>query len=202
MENYICVSLGPNCQTSGAIKQLGYKKESYPFDWILSDLKIIIYSISTNFSEFLDRNNYCKTNNKTTLIDRNIKYLELMFAHSDPVNNETDFQYIVRCVNRFNNLDNDNRCKLFFHSIYENEIDNNQLLELDSILGLKFKKYKLILLIYINTSERSDYEIIYDKIIKINIYIKYTREIDYDIDKSIYNFHDKNKPIEEIIKKL
>ena len=37
-----------------------------------------------------------------------------MFVHKDPVDNESDFQYIVRCVNRFNNLQNSNKSKLFF----------------------------------------------------------------------------------------
>ena len=49
MSNFIYISLGPNCHTSGVLKHLGYKKESYLFDWILSNLKIINYSILNNF---------------------------------------------------------------------------------------------------------------------------------------------------------
>jgi hypothetical protein len=114
MSEFIYISLGPNCHSSGILKYLGYKKESYPFDWILSNLKIINYSIITNFSEFLDRNNYYKSNNEISLVEKNVKYLESMFVHKDPVDNESDFQYIVRCVNRFNNLQNSNKSKLFF----------------------------------------------------------------------------------------
>ena len=202
MTDFIYISLGPNCHTSGILKHLGYKKESYPFDWILSNLEIINYSILNNFSEFLDKNNYYKSNNKVSLIEKNIKYLEPMFAHRDPVDNDSDFQYIVRCVNRFNNLDNDNRFKLFFHSIYNNYYNINELLECDNILNQKFKKYKLIVLNYINSDEIKNYNINYDKVIIINIYIKYNPSIDYDMDKSIFDFYKKNKPIEEICKKL
>ena len=202
MSNFIYISLGPNCHTSGVLKHLGYKKESYPFDWILSNLKIINYSILNNFSEFLDRNNYYKLNNKISLIEKNIKYLEKMFAHRDPVDNELDFKYIVRCVNRFNNLQNNNCFKLFFYTAYNNCYNNNELLECENILNQKFKNYRLIVLNYIKSDEIMNYNIIYDKVIIINIYINYELSVDYDIDKSILNFHNNNKPIEEIIKKL
>jgi hypothetical protein len=184
------------------VKHLGLKNESYPFDWILSNLEIINYSILNNFSEFLDKNNYYKSNNKISLIEKNIKYLDTMFNHRDPVDNENDYQYIVRCVNRFNNLQNDNNFKLFFHSIYNNSYNKDELVECNNILNEKFKKYKLIVLNYINSEEKKNYTIDYDTIIIINIYIKYNPSIWYDIDKAIFNFYDNNKPIEEIVKKL
>lgn len=201
MSNFIYISLGPNCHTSGILKYLGYKKESYPFDWILTNLKIINYSILNNFSEFLDRNNYYKSNNKISLVEKNVKYLESMFHHRNPVDNESDFQYIIRCVNRFNNLQNNNKFKLFFHTVYNNSYNKDELLECDNILNKKFNNYKLILFNYIKSDEKK-YSIIKDKIIIINIYIQYNPSIDYDIDKSIFDFHNNNKVIEEILKKF
>ena len=43
------ISLGPNCHTAGILKQLNYKNCSYLFDWILSNLNIVIYNIQNNF---------------------------------------------------------------------------------------------------------------------------------------------------------
>jgi hypothetical protein len=45
------ISLGPNCQTSGSIKTTGY----YPFDWIISNLDIVLDCIQTDFKDYLDK---------------------------------------------------------------------------------------------------------------------------------------------------
>ena len=59
---YDCIfSLGYRCSSSGFLKALGVKTESYPFDWMVSRLPIIEHCIQTDFKELLDHNNYnCK----------------------------------------------------------------------------------------------------------------------------------------------
>ena len=41
---YAC-SLGPQCHSSNILKRLNIKKESYPFDWIFSNLKNLEHAI-------------------------------------------------------------------------------------------------------------------------------------------------------------
>ena len=207
MKNFVFISLGPNCHTAGILKKLGYKKESYPLDWMLTNLKIINYLILNDFSEFLDRNNYYKKDNNISLIDKNIEYLNKMFVHRDPVDNESDFLYTIRCVNRFNNLKQDNRCKLFFHTIYNNEYNEKrkEIEELNVLLKKKCKNYKLVIINYIKTDDvniNNLYKVEFQEIIFIRIYIMYNQTIDYALDKSIFEFYAINNPIEEIIKKL
>jgi len=60
---YDCIfSLGYRCSSAGILKSLGLKKESYPFDWMVSRLPIIEHCINTNFKFFLTPIHYnCTT---------------------------------------------------------------------------------------------------------------------------------------------
>ena len=69
----------------------------------------------------------------------------------------------------------------------------------------KFKNYKLVIINYIKTDDvniNNLYNIEFQEIIFIRIYIMYNQTIDYALDKSIFEFYAINNPIEEIIKKL
>lgn len=54
----IFVSLGYRCSTAAILKRLQLKNESYPFDWLVSRLRVIEDCIKTDFQEFLNVNNY------------------------------------------------------------------------------------------------------------------------------------------------
>lgn len=58
-------SLGYRCSSAGILKSLGLKRESYPFDWMVSRLPIIEHCVETGFVEFLNRNNYAKKRSAT-----------------------------------------------------------------------------------------------------------------------------------------
>jgi hypothetical protein len=60
---YDCIfSLGYRCSSAGILKSLGFKTESYPFDWMVSRLPLIENCIATDFVHFLNPNNYvCDT---------------------------------------------------------------------------------------------------------------------------------------------
>ena len=64
-------SLGYRCSSAGILKSLGFKSESYPFDWLVSRLPIIEHCIQTDFKYFLNTDNYkCIagiTNNYTSM---------------------------------------------------------------------------------------------------------------------------------------
>jgi hypothetical protein len=58
-------TLGYRCSSAGILKLLGYKKESYPFDWMISRLPIIKDCIETNFEHFLNKENYKEETTQT-----------------------------------------------------------------------------------------------------------------------------------------
>jgi len=134
-------------------------------------MNLVNYLILNDFSEFLDKNNYFKKDNNIYLNLKSDKYGSIHFLHKDPFNNESEFLYTVRCVNRFNNLKNDIRCKLFFYTIYDNNYSKDELSELNNTLQIKFSNnYKIILVNYLNNDENKEYDIIYDNIVLLNIY--------------------------------
>lgn len=59
------ISLGYRCSSAGILKSLGFKTESYPFDWLVSRLPIIEHCIESQFKEFLNPDNYTSTTGVT-----------------------------------------------------------------------------------------------------------------------------------------
>jgi len=57
--NHIC-SIGSLCHSSYFIKSNNFKRESYPFDWIFSNIGTIKHCIEDNFKIFLDKKYYTR----------------------------------------------------------------------------------------------------------------------------------------------
>jgi hypothetical protein len=206
----IIVSLGPNCHTAGFLKELQYKNCSYPFDWILSNLNIVTYNISNNFNDFINRDNYIyTTNKKITLKSKHINYLNDTFVHKNPIENIEDFNYYLRCIERFKKLKENNKSILFCYTSYNNEcICDAFITDLHKLLYVLNKSYTNFYLLIFNfvTVENINQEntfnyIINDKLITINISISYDNKL-YARDYAIKNFFKMFNPIEEIIVKL
>lgn len=53
-------SIGHRCSSSGILKNLHLKTESYPFDWIVSNLSTVRHCMKTDFVEFLNPENYAR----------------------------------------------------------------------------------------------------------------------------------------------
>jgi hypothetical protein len=106
---YVC-SLGTLCQSSQILKNNNLKKCSYPFDWIFSNYDIIIRCIEDDFKIFLDKSYYIsRPDNKCG----HSYYSGHMWPHHDPLNNKNQYDYYVRCVNRFKQLLQNQEHKLF-----------------------------------------------------------------------------------------
>ena len=205
------ISLGPNCHTASILKQLKYKTCSFPFDWMLSNINIVTSCIENDFNDFNNRNNYIQTNyNIISLKQTTVKYLDNTFVHKNPIKNKDDFDYYLRCVERFKNLKTNNKVNIFVHTCYENmcltlEFKSDIIL-LMNVLNQKYNNYYLLILNYVkvqNIDEPNSYNyIIDDKLITINIYLMYDSEIWYSIDKSIQNFFVMFNPIKEIFNKI
>lgn len=150
------VSLGNYCLTSMILKENNLKNNSFPFDWMVSCINNINHCISNNFTEFLNLNNYEYLNSKTknTYYFKNteklFKKLNCNHQHHN-FKNKLHYEYIERCVYRFNNL---NKCKkvifVMIQPLYINNIKTNkeEVIKLYKTLINKFNKTKVILLIF------------------------------------------------------
>jgi hypothetical protein len=113
-------SLGTLCHTSQLLKRNNLKKCSYPFDWIYSNCNIIMHCLKDNFNIFLDKTYYTSINE---IKCGHSYYHERMFNHHNPLNN--DYEYFIRCVNRFKTLLKSSQSKLFilmYVNMNKNEI--------------------------------------------------------------------------------
>ena len=111
---YIC-SLGNSCHTAYILKRNKLKLESYPFDWIISNCKMVKHCIEDNFHIFLDKNYYVSTQDGRKC--RHTYYKEDVFYHHNPLKNEEFYEYYIRCVQRFQDFLKKPEPKLFMMMI-------------------------------------------------------------------------------------
>ena len=127
--NYVC-SLRTSCHTTCWIKNMDFKKCSYPFDWIFASPEIVIDCLSDDFKTLLNKKYHIKHLTKQKGKSGHKKYDEKLFNHHD-VLKKKDYNYFVRCVNRFHELSKKNESKLFiitftnqYEDILDKEIEN------------------------------------------------------------------------------
>ena len=99
------VSLGSLCLTSKLLQSMGLKAESYPFDWIFSTPSMVAHCIDDNFASFLNKDFYLPVRQGKGRQCHHTFYNSdqrgsPLFNHRDPSTDE-DYDYLVRCVNRF-----------------------------------------------------------------------------------------------------
>jgi hypothetical protein len=159
------ISFGNFCYISNLLKKLNYKKESYPFDWILSSDEIILDCLSNNFSIFLNPAYYI--DNKEYPIDSDTAghslYNPIMFVHHNPRIPKT-YDYFNRCVNRFNQIKNEDNNLFINIQLYTGEFGKFNYMYLYDYF-LKYKQYmdKLKLLyIILSVKDKQYYDVILD----------------------------------------
>jgi hypothetical protein len=124
-------SIGPYCLPSIVLKSNGLKRYSLPFDWLFSSARIFRDCLADDFAMFLDRRYYRSTthvrgepsaDHEHYLTQYGVKYC---FAHRDPTRND-DYEYFVRCVERFRRLLHGDDAKLFlFIARPDHDLSNN-----------------------------------------------------------------------------
>ena len=97
---HVC-SLGNYCHSSYLLKRLQLKVCSYPFDWIFTNIHMIKHIIEDNFTIFLNKSYYKSISHNRC---SHLYYKESMFRHHNPLINMNDYNYFIRCINRFNSL--------------------------------------------------------------------------------------------------
>lgn len=142
---YVC-SLGSLCHTASWLKKEGLKLYSCPFDWVFSNTSVVLSCLEDNFETFLDRAQHvsrgmCKSSHRTYLDNR------IMFNHHD-ITKDADYNYFVRCVQRFRALLKSSEPKLFIIMLVNGsaclrEGEKMQLMKLHRGLGARTTNFEL-----------------------------------------------------------
>lgn len=104
------LSIGSQCLTSTLLEVTGLKRNSGPFDWIFSNLRMASDCIEDDFDTFLDRR-YLKLLPAERRHDAGMGFADheyyrrrygiaTMFNHHDPTTTD-GYAYFERCVGRF-----------------------------------------------------------------------------------------------------
>lgn len=135
------VSLGPECHLSHCLKQFGYRKASYPFDWLLTqDHDRMIELLEDDFKYFLDDTYYSIHTNGHLI--HNYYHIEFRHEH-DHGALKTKF---ARRINRFRELDRYAGKVFFMRRASFNPVDptfywpNENLFHISFESALQFKQ--------------------------------------------------------------
>lgn len=159
MEIEKACSLGLFCHSTQLLKRNGYKKCSYPFDWVFSSYDNIIHAIENDFKIFLDKSYYIQISDTKC---GHSYYNKNMFWHHNPIKQE-DYDYFVRCIERFRILLSSSQKKLFITSIIHGQ--NNVLddiVEFNRKLSKFTSNYVLLVIIHYPINDRPYHKITYD----------------------------------------
>jgi hypothetical protein len=159
------ISLGANCHTSHMLQNMGFKRYSCPFDWIPSTIPIIIDCIDTNFSKFLDKSQYidCSMSNSDPKCAHETRaghrqYLDYLFYHFDP-RIDQNYQYYIRCVDRWRAIMNTNMPKLFIHMSHipsHNIKCDDDIIKLSNKISQITANYKILAINVLEYSQQSE----------------------------------------------
>lgn len=116
------ISLGCRCSQASVYRAFGQRRYACPFDWIFSSPKMVIHCLQDDFKQFLDRQLLYQNGSSFDAIglkpgsaprERRLighKFYSTLtsgvgrgtiFNHRDPLHNDEDYDYLVRCVERF-----------------------------------------------------------------------------------------------------
>lgn len=159
------MSLGTCCVTSMVLKDKHLKRFSGPFDWVFSPGNMIESCLNDDFKMFLDRSQYIDIGKRV-----NHKSYGPIFRHHNPSKNANDYEYYLRCVERFRTLLRLPEKKLFVQTNinFRNWPPNfDKFIKLNQQLGSKTTNYKFIVVLtmmkrYART-ERPSLKKVYDK---------------------------------------
>ena len=96
-QRYQIVSLGDNCLPAFYLKKYALRDRSYPWDWIQSNIKMVIHMLTDNFVKFLDPDISEMFYSNAFLDAKSI------FNHHD-LHKVAHLEYYQRCVDRFRSL--------------------------------------------------------------------------------------------------
>ena len=164
MEIQHTCSLGNLCHSSQFLKENNLKKCSYPFDWVFSTCGSIIHCIQNDFNIFLDKSYYVGGGHKKCIHsyykDWGISYIS--FPHHNPLDDQNDYNYYVRCVNRFRDLLQQEEHKLFI--MININLDNyhedlkTKVIDFNNKFSEYTKNYTLLSIFHIKDKNKHHHE--------------------------------------------
>jgi hypothetical protein len=153
-------SLGSLCHSSQILKRNNLKLCSYPFDWIFSNCDNIIHCIEDNFNIFLDKSYYINVSESQC---GHSKYHKKMFNHRNPLNNINDYNYYVRCVDRFKILLQKQEHKLFIMICVNIDEDTKiKMIEFNNTFSQYTYNYTLLIIFHIPNKEQNHHIFTYN----------------------------------------
>ncbi len=156
---YFC-SLGFHCHSSQILIRNKLKKESYPFDWIFSNMLIIIDSIENDFKLLLNQNYYIDIENNPKGCGHSLLKFNL-FPHKD-MRIKENYNYLKRCIYRFKKMCSSNEEKIFLITVINTNMISNiykNLTNLNEILKHKTTNYKILCLVFNNYQKENKHHI-------------------------------------------
>lgn len=200
---HVC-SLGLLCHSSQLLKDMGFKKRSYPFDWIFSTMENILHCLADDFKTFLDQSYYRPLGGNRVACSHSF-YHEQMFNHHDPLTNAEHYQYFIRCVDRFRALLHTEEHKLFV-LMYVNmkdipESTVHEIIRFNTTLLRFTRHYTLLVVLHLSDKSENNHAFTqHDNIDFLELYttssssgVRFRNEEDnnylYDIIKKRYNFN-------------
>lgn len=118
------ISLGQNCTSAWYLKQVGLKKESYPFDWLISSASVLESCLDDSFATFMDKNHMFSFD-KGKRAGHKI-YHEQLFNHRNPLEKQADYEYYERCVSRFLTLLDSTSPVVFICTLFQEDVNSYQ----------------------------------------------------------------------------
>lgn len=151
-------SLGYHCHSTQILKRNKIKKESYPFDWIFSNIFIVTDCLNDDFKKMLDKNLYIENNGSSC---GHSFYKKKLFPHRD-MTLDTNYNYLSRCVNRFNKLLQSKEDKIFLTTIIDIELMkkiHENMLNLKKLLDTKTDNFLLVCMVFLYDKPYNDHYI-------------------------------------------
>lgn len=155
-------SIGNYCFSSALLNVLEIRKMALPFDWLFTTPKATVEILNNDFSDFLNKDYIVDIGDVSPMNGNQAGhslYHKNFFNHKDP-RNEVDYEYYVRCIDRFRDFIKLEGKKLFICS-YKNldkKMDDTlmwDIFELNKTLRSITKDYHLLCHInYPNSKER------------------------------------------------
>ena len=155
---YVC-SLGSLCHSAQILKTSNLKTTSYPFDWIYTSPYTIIDCIKDDFKKFLDKN--CYISRGPNVAGHSVYNSLNMFAHHNPSTNEDEYNYYVRCVDRFKELLKCEGHKLFTMIFvngehgYHSDNFKQRIIEMNNELSKYTTNYTILCITHFQDTQRN-----------------------------------------------
>jgi len=157
-KNEVLVPIGSSCSVASYLRQLGLRKEAFPFDWNVTPIEDAIELINNNFKYFLNEKSliYLEPTKRLLFKENGIDFessndiitpvyctnTNTLFVHDFSVNGKADLKEVKkkyhRRIKRLNKLLNNTNIKIIF--IYDDSLPNEWQMEQYNKVNYTFKR--------------------------------------------------------------